>query len=164
MAVALRGSGAWLAMAAGKSWQRLAVSAVTDVRQARLLRSVESGVGTNRLLGKIRRHLGMAGPEIRLDSQVKYLALAAGDGDLIIRLPRKGGAQRENIWDHAAGALLVEEAGGRCTDVVGATLDFASARQMETNLGVLASNGSLHQAALDALRVVAPSYLPKAAP
>jgi 3'(2'), 5'-bisphosphate nucleotidase len=87
-----------------------------------------------------------------MDSQVKYLALAAGVGDLIVRLPRKGGALRENIWDHACGVLLVEEAGGRCTDVLGRPLDFRTARQMEHNLGVVASNTRLHEAALEALR------------
>jgi 3'(2'), 5'-bisphosphate nucleotidase len=91
-----------------------------------------------------------------MDSQVKYLALAAGVGDLIVRLPRKGGALRENIWDHAGGVLLVEEAGGRCTDVLGRRLDFRSARQMERNLGVVASNGWLHEASLEALRGTGP--------
>jgi 3'(2'), 5'-bisphosphate nucleotidase len=164
LAIALRGAGAWMAPAADGPWRRLAVSTVTDAARGRLLRSVESGLSTHRLLGKIRRELRMADPEIRMDSQVKYVALAAGDGDLIIRLPRKGGAQRENIWDHASGVLLVEEAGGRCTDVAGADLDFATARQMDGNLGVLASNGWLHAAALDALRLVAPPALRRAVP
>jgi 3'(2'), 5'-bisphosphate nucleotidase len=164
LAIALRGAGAWMASAADGPWHRLAVSTVTDAARGRLLRSVESGLSTHRLLGKIRRELRMAGTEIRMDSQVKYVALAAGDGDLIIRLPRKGGAQRESIWDHASGVLLVEEAGGRCTDVAGADLDFATARQMEGNVGVLASNGWLHAAALDALRLVAPPPLRRAVP
>ena len=92
-----------------------------------------------------------------MDSQVKYLALAAGVGDLVVRLPRKGGALRENTWDHACGVLLVEEAGGRCTDVSGRSLDFRTARQMERNLGVVASNTWLHEAALEALRSTGPA-------
>lgn len=31
----------------------------------------------------------------------------------------------ENIWDHAAGAVVVTEAGGVLTDATGKTLDFA---------------------------------------
>jgi 3'(2'), 5'-bisphosphate nucleotidase len=90
-----------------------------------------------------------------MDSQVKYLALAAGEGDLLIRLPRSGG-QRENTWDHAAGVLLVEEAGGRASDLNGERLDFGAGRQMVRNLGVLAGTHPLHEAALVAIRRLGP--------
>ncbi|HUF48725.1 MAG TPA: inositol monophosphatase family protein [Vicinamibacterales bacterium] len=42
-------------------------------------------------------------------------------------------------WDVAAGALIVEEAGGRVTDFAGAPLDLASGR-------IVASNGAAHDA------------------
>lgn len=45
-------------------------------------------------------------------------------------------------WDMAAGALLVEEAGGRVTDFTGAT-DFLKTRT------VIASNGYIHQPLVD---------------
>jgi histidinol-phosphatase len=49
-----------------------------------------------------------------------------------------------NLWDLAAPKLIVEEAGGRLTDLAGNdTADGGSA---------LASNGLLHEAALQALR------------
>jgi 3'(2'), 5'-bisphosphate nucleotidase len=164
-AVAVRGEGAWAASSLDGDWRRLAVSGETDAAHCRLLRSVESGRATNERLAEVRRALGTTAPEVRMDSQVKYLALAAGEGDLIVRLLRQPGAaasvpappMRENIWDHASGVLLVEEAGGRCTDVLGRQLDFRTARQMERNLGVLASNGALHGAALEALRSTAPA-------
>jgi myo-inositol-1(or 4)-monophosphatase len=50
-------------------------------------------------------------------------------------------------WDACAGAVLVEEAGGRVSDVFGAVLRPPQG-------GVLASNGLLHGAALDLLRQV----------
>jgi 3'(2'), 5'-bisphosphate nucleotidase len=156
-AVAVRGEGAWTASSLAGVWTRLAVSDETDPARGRLLRSVESGRATDQRLAELRRALGTAAPEVRMDSQVKYLALAAGAGDLIVRLPRKQGALRENIWDHAVGVLLVEEAGGRCTDVLGRALDFHTARQMDRNLGVVASNHWLHAAALDALQRTAPA-------
>jgi 3'(2'), 5'-bisphosphate nucleotidase len=156
VAVALRGAGAWMAPTVDGPWTRLAVSGEADPVCARLLRSVESGFTTHRTLARFRKELGTKAAEIRMDSQVKYLALAAGQGDVIVRLPRKRGAQRESIWDHAPGVLLVEEAGGRCTDVLGEELRFAVGRQMVRNLGVLASNGPLHDAALQALRRAAP--------
>ena len=48
-------------------------------------------------------------------------------------------------WDCAAGALLVEEAGGRVTDLVGGPFSVADGR-------TLASNGLIHAEAIDTLR------------
>lgn len=56
------------------------------------------------------------------------------------------------IWDQAAGALLIEEAGGRVTDRHGEPLDFACGRTLARNVGIIASNGRLHEAVIDALR------------
>jgi myo-inositol-1(or 4)-monophosphatase len=42
-----------------------------------------------------------------------------------------------NAWDIAAGVLLVQEAGGRVTDLSGNSLDLRSGR-------ILATNGLLH--------------------
>lgn len=36
---------------------------------------------------------------------------------MILRFPRKG--YREKIWDHCAGALIVQEAGGTISDAAG---------------------------------------------
>jgi 3'(2'), 5'-bisphosphate nucleotidase len=88
-----------------------------------------------------------------MDSQAKSLLLAAGEGELIFRLlsPRRPD-YAERIWDQAAGAILVEEAGGRVTDLTGAPLEFSAGRTLTRNIGVLASNGLLHDTALDAIR------------
>jgi myo-inositol-1(or 4)-monophosphatase len=74
----------------------------------------------------------------RMGSAVIYFAyIAAGriDGYWELRL---------GPWDVAAGALLVEEAGGRVTDLDGAPLDLDTPR-------VVASNGRIHE---DMLRVL----------
>ena len=155
VAVAVRGDGAWFAPSTGGPWARLTVSDEARPQRCRLVRSVVSGRETSRRLAAIRSALGTNAPETRMDSQVKYLAVAAGDGETVVRLPRKRGVLLENIWDHACGVLLVEEAGGTCTDTEGRPLDFASARQMVRNRGVVASNGRLHAAILDALRTTA---------
>lgn len=100
---------------------------------------------------KVQQALGIEGPPMRLDSMVKYGRLSAGEGDLILRLPRDG--YREHIWDHAAGAVLVEEAGGRITDQLGRPLDFSLGRDLAPEVrGIVASSGgALHDAALRAL-------------
>ena len=61
---------------------------------------------------------------------------------------------RECIWDQAAGAIVVEEAGGRITDLRGRPLDFGQGRTLAANRGVCASNGRLHDAALEALAAI----------
>jgi 3'(2'), 5'-bisphosphate nucleotidase len=61
---------------------------------------------------------------------------------------------REKVWDQAAGAIVIEEAGGKVTDLDGKPLDFTQGRTLANNRGICASNGVLHKAALDALREI----------
>lgn len=44
-------------------------------------------------------------------------ALARGDAAILLRFPHKG--YREKIWDHAAGVVIVQEAGAVSTDASG---------------------------------------------
>jgi myo-inositol-1(or 4)-monophosphatase len=50
-------------------------------------------------------------------------------------------------WDVAAGYLIVEEAGGRCSDASGGSAPASGSE-------VVASNGHIHQAMLEVLRTV----------
>jgi myo-inositol-1(or 4)-monophosphatase len=52
-------------------------------------------------------------------------------------------------WDVAAGSLLVEEAGGRVTNMDGSPLDLAGAQ-------IIASNGRLHQEIIEAIDATRP--------
>jgi len=96
--------------------------------------------------------LGLTAEPVRMDGQGKYAVLARGEAQLFTRLPRAG--YRENIWDVAAGALLVEEAGGRVSDLDGMPLDFSRGAQLGENVrGVVATNGgAFHDDVLQALR------------
>jgi 3'(2'), 5'-bisphosphate nucleotidase len=149
-AVAVRRCGAWARGAGGGTWRRLAMASELDGKP-RMIRSVESGWKTSRRLARLGKDLGIEPKELRMDSQVKYLALAAGEGDLVVRLPRRKGTVRENVWDHAAGVLLVEEAGGVVSDVHGTPLDFGAGTTLSRNLGVLASIAGLHERAVRAV-------------
>jgi 3'-phosphoadenosine 5'-phosphosulfate (PAPS) 3'-phosphatase len=83
--------------------------------------------------------------------------VARGEADIYLRAPNSRTPDyRENIWDHAAGALVVEEAGGKVTDVYGEALDWTTGRRLERNRGVLATNGRLHEAVVDALAPLLP--------
>jgi 3'(2'), 5'-bisphosphate nucleotidase len=91
-----------------------------------------------------------------MDGQTKQVLLAAGAAELLMRIPTDPD-YREAIWDQAAGALLVEEAGGRVTDLDGRPLDFTTGRRLLQNTGLLASNGLLHEVVLDIVRGATPA-------
>ncbi len=156
--IAARGQGAWAAPLddPGAQPRPLRVSGAADPAQARVLRSVESGHTNVGQLDHILAHMGNAAEPVQMDSQAKYGALAAGHGDLLFRLlsPSKPD-YREMIWDQAAGSLIVEEAGGQVSDIEGRPLDFSAGKTLARNRGVLASNGELHNAALEAIAATA---------
>jgi 3'(2'), 5'-bisphosphate nucleotidase len=156
LVVAVRGEGAWTtSLASPGEYQRLSVSAQTDPAQARLLRSFESGHTNVSQIDIFAQALGIQAEPVLMDSQAKYAVLAAGKGDLLLRLLSAAQPNyREKIWDQAAGSLVLEEAGGRITDLDGAALDFATGRSLRNNRGILASNQGLHAAALQALRQI----------
>jgi 3'-phosphoadenosine 5'-phosphosulfate (PAPS) 3'-phosphatase len=91
----------------------------------------------------------------RMDSQAKHGVIARGGAEWYVRLPRPGYV--EWIWDHAAGNVVIEEAGGTMTDTKGHTLDFSrGAKLSPTVKGILMSNGgAFHQGLVDAYAAVA---------
>ena len=57
---------------------------------------------------------------------------------------------------HAAGFIVVTEAGGTVTDAFGRELDFGLGRTLERNRGIVATNGLLHRKVLAAAAAVLP--------
>lgn len=153
LVVAVRGEGTWTTpLGTAGSTVRLHVSAVTESAEARLMRSVDAGHTNTGRVAQLVQVLGVKASPVLMDSQAKYSVMAAGHGDLLFRLLTKAQPDyREKIWDHAAGSLVIEEAGGRVTDLLGNNLDFTQGRTLANNVGIMASNGHLHEAALDAL-------------
>ncbi len=152
--LAARGQGTWVSSLADddNEWRKLNVSDRANGSQARLMRSFESGHTDVGLIDQIADSLGVQVEPVRMDSQAKYAVLAAGGGEVILRLlSPKMPDYRERIWDQAAGALILEEAGGRITDLDGKSLDFTQGRKLINNRGVLASNGHLHEELLQIL-------------
>jgi 3'(2'), 5'-bisphosphate nucleotidase len=96
------------------------------------------------------RAAALDAPPVRVDGQAKHALISIGHADFFVRIPADP-AYREAIWDHAAGALAIEEAGGRITDLDGHALDFAAGRRLIRNRGIVVPNGHLHDALLDAL-------------
>lgn len=149
---AIQGEGAVMAPLGGGSPVPIHVANEADQAAQRFVESVEAAHGNHALHQEIALAIGIAQPPLRMDSQAKYGAVARGDAALYLRLPSsKHTTYRENIWDHAAGVLIVTEAGGQVTDMYGRALDFASDYKMRNNRGIVVSNGTLHAAVLEAL-------------
>jgi len=131
LAWAERGHGAWL------DGERLAVSAIADLESAALssgnLKSLAAGAAWGRygqIVAQINRIRGYG-------DFLHYHLLAAGKIDAVIE-------SDVNILDIAALVVIVEEAGGRFTDLAGRPVGLDTTT-------VLATNGLLHQPILDAL-------------
>ena len=131
----------------------VSVDRIKEGSDARFCESVESAHASHEVHQKISSVLGITNPPLRLDSQVKYAAIARGDASIYFRLPRQK-EYREKIWDHAAGAIVVEEAGGKVTDFQGHPIDFSAGKRLINNRGIIATNGHLHQAVLEAISQV----------
>lgn len=153
LVLAVRGEGVWAGPLDGTDLQRVWVSRNSAPERAKLLLSVESSHTDLRMMEAVRAALGNRMEPVRMDSQAKLAVLAGGHADLLFRLLSPSRPDyKEKIWDQAAGSLIVEEAGGRVTDLRGAALDFSAGRELTRNTGVLVSNGRLHDPALRALR------------
>jgi 3'(2'), 5'-bisphosphate nucleotidase len=150
--VAVKGEGATMVSLSQDTSISIHVVAQNSGQCLRFVQSVESGHGNSALQSAIAKTVGITQPPLLLDSQVKYGAVARGDAGLYLRFPSERSPNyREKIWDHAAGTLIVEEAGGQVTDMLGRPLDFGSDYRMVSNRGVIASNGTIHNAVLKAL-------------
>jgi 3'(2'), 5'-bisphosphate nucleotidase len=149
---AVHGQGASMAAMGDADFRPIQVADASDPERMRFVESVEAAHGDHSQQQFIAQKAGITRPSLQMDSQAKYGAVARGDAALYLRLPSpKSPDYREKIWDHAAGSLVVEEAGGRVTDMLGQRLDFASAYKMNHNRGVVVSNGTIHDAVLEAL-------------
>jgi 3'(2'), 5'-bisphosphate nucleotidase len=150
--VAVRGEGAAMKAIAGGDFVPIKVVSPEDTANMRFVESVESSHGDRERQNKIAQAAGFTTESVRVDSQAKYGIVASGKAALYLRLPSpKSPDYRENIWDHAAGAIVVEEAGGRVSDIFGKPLNFADGAKMVDNRGGVVSNGVIHDRVLAAL-------------
>jgi histidinol-phosphatase len=130
---AWRGGGAWASgplggAGGGSAPRRLAVTAIADLAEAQVLyagtREVEAATG-----GGLGRLVDRAWRERGFGDFWGYALLAEGAAEVMVEVGL-------SIWDTAAPAVLVEEAGGRVTN-------FAGERQFD-GATLLATNGVLH--------------------
>lgn len=133
--------------------QRITMKPVSDITLATFCESVEAAHSSHSDQAAIASRLGITSPSVRMDSQAKYGSIARGAGDLYLRLPVRADYE-EKIWDHAAGEVIVREAGGEVTDAEGGRLDFSRGRTLRGNKGVVAAPRGVHGVVLEAVRSV----------
>lgn len=153
VATAVRGQGALLEPQAGGDPRPVRVSSPGAIVSARLVESVESGHTDHSFSARLVELAGISGEPVRIDSQAKYFAVADGRAEAYLRRSRHG--YEEKVWDHAAGALIVREAGGTVSDVAGQPLDFTRGGRLKNNRGILAtSSPEVHAAVLEAIQAL----------
>ncbi|GBF92606.1 SAL1 phosphatase [Raphidocelis subcapitata] len=149
-----RGHGAYVSglWDASPPFTRIRVDDVAENSAARFMESFESRHSDHTFTAEVARHMGVTLPPLRMDSQVKYGLLSRGDASIFMRFPPS--SYREKIWDHCAGVVIVEEAGGKVTDASGARLDFSRGRWLDLDRGIIAAPPRVHAAVLEAVAAV----------
>eukprot|EP00475_Leptophrys_vorax_P014613 TRINITY_DN20909_c2_g1_i1.p1 TRINITY_DN20909_c2_g1~~TRINITY_DN20909_c2_g1_i1.p1 ORF type:complete len:526 (+),score=-3.57 TRINITY_DN20909_c2_g1_i1:314-1891(+) len=125
------------------------VSGVTDASLATFCEPVEKANSNQSFTAGLADTLNISNEPLRVYSMAKYAAIARGDAEIFMKFAR--GSYKEKIWDHAAGVVVVEEAGGMVTDAGGKPLDFSKGRFLVgLDRGIVASSGAeMHRAILD---------------
>ena len=149
--IAVKGEGAFIQPLGNESGTPIHVSEITGLAQASFCESVESAHTSHSRSSRIAEILGVTAPPYRIDSQCKYAAVARGDASIYLRLPTSPTYQ-EKIWDHAAGMIVVKEAGGEVTDMHGAPLNFGRGKTFAPNTGVVATTGAFHSQVIEAVK------------
>ncbi|KAK4353539.1 hypothetical protein RND71_025733 [Anisodus tanguticus] len=134
----------------GSTPTKVHVTDLDNPEEASFFESFEAAHSLHDLSSLIAKKLGVKAPPVRIDSQAKYGALSRGDGAIYLRFPHKG--YREKIWDHAAGYLVVAEAGGVVSDAAGNPLDFSKGRYLDLHEGIIVTNQKLMPALLKAVK------------
>lgn len=97
---------------------------------------------------KLAADLGITAAPLAAGGPFAYGLVARGEAQTFFDVPDDAAGFDSHLWAHAAGALLVTEAGGTVTDTVGNPLDFSTCKESATLpahvVGVFATNGDLH--------------------
>ncbi|CAN6330755.1 unnamed protein product [Urochloa humidicola] len=142
------GCGAKVQALEGSEPQKITISSVNNPVDASFFESLEHS--KRDLTSSIAEKLGVQAPPVRMDSQAKYAALAQGDGAIYLRFSSKG--YKERVWDHAAGSIIVTEAGGMVKDALGNDLDFSKGKYLGRERGIIATNRYLMPMVLKAVQ------------
>ncbi|KAI3695212.1 hypothetical protein L1987_78203 [Smallanthus sonchifolius] len=127
------------------------VSSIDNPVMATFCEPVEKANSNHSYSAGIAHRVGLRKQPLRVYSMVKYAAIARGDAEIYMKFAKAG--YKEKIWDHAAGVVIVEEAGGVVTDAGGRPLDFSKGVYLEgLDRGIVACSGvNLHEKIIGAV-------------
>ncbi|KQK01243.1 PAP-specific phosphatase HAL2-like [Brachypodium distachyon] len=131
--------------------REIQVSSVSDPVSATFCEPVEKANSSHSFTAGLAHSVGLRKQPLRVYSMVKYAAIARGDAEIFMKFARAG--YKEKIWDHAAGVVIIQEAGGVITDAGGCPLDFSRGVYLEgLDRGIIACSGALlHHRILEAV-------------
>ncbi|OIS96027.1 pap-specific phosphatase hal2-like protein, partial [Nicotiana attenuata] len=131
--------------------KQIHVSSIDDPALATFCEPVERANSNHSYTAGLACSVGLRNKPLRVYSMVKYAAIAQGDAEIFMKFARAG--YKEKIWDHAAGVLLVQEAGGVVTDAGGRSLDFSRGIYLEgLDRGIVVCSGvKLHEKLIGAV-------------
>lgn len=126
-----RGGGAWARTLGDDAPRRIAVSGISTIDEASVLYTSRPMIDQSGLAPGLGALLGAAWRDRGFGDFWTYMLVAEGAAEAMVEVGLKP-------WDAAAPTLLVEEAGGRVTDLDG--------RRSVDAPSILATNGHLHEA------------------
>ncbi|KAF5190580.1 Pap-specific phosphatase hal2-like [Thalictrum thalictroides] len=133
------------------SARAIRVSLIDDPALATFCEPVEKANSSHSFTAGLAHSVGLRKQPLRVYSMVKYAAIARGDAEIFMKFARAG--YKEKIWDHAAGVVIIQEAGGVVTDAGGRPLDFSKGMFLEgLDRGIIACSGAiLHEKIIGAV-------------
>lgn len=138
---AVRGEGSWMISQGGT--EPLAVSGKTDFAEMNLAVSRDH---RSPRMSRIFEHMGLKSETGRGSVGLKVGLIARRVCDLYLHL-----SPRTKFWDTCAPQIILEEAGGRMTDLFGYPLSYDIAEVRNLN-GVVATNGAAHDVVIETLK------------
>ncbi|MBK9214231.1 MAG: 3'(2'),5'-bisphosphate nucleotidase CysQ [Chloracidobacterium sp.] len=139
---AAKGTGAFL-VRGDEAPQRLTASSTADL--ARLTLAMSRNHPSSRM-GKIIDAFGFEKIHNRGSVGLKVGLIANRTCDIYIHP-----SPRTKLWDTCAPQIILEEAGGRFTDLFGESFKY-DRRDLQNRNGILATNGTAHDAAIERLK------------
>ncbi|KAK7362920.1 hypothetical protein VNO77_05045 [Canavalia gladiata] len=125
--------------------KQASVSSIDNLALATFCQPVEKANSSHSFTEELIHSVGLSNQALRTYNMMKYVEIACGDAEIFMKFGRAG--YKEKIWDHAAGAIIIQEAGGMVTDARGRPLDFSKGLYLE-NLDrciVACSEPTLHE-------------------
>ncbi|KAK7319624.1 hypothetical protein RJT34_04347 [Clitoria ternatea] len=125
--------------------KQVSVSSIDNPALATFCQPTEKPNSSHSYTEGLAHSVGLSNQTLKVQNMMKYAAIACGDAEVFMKFPRAG--YKEKIWDHAAGAIIIQEAGGVVTDARGSPLDFSKGLYLERlDRGIVACVGAtLHE-------------------